>query len=241
MKGVIHQPHFFPWLGYFNKLANIDIFIVQDNVQYRERYFQNRTLILDINKKTSWLTLPVTHNRNSLIVDVIPSNKYWKLKLVNSLFNIYKNEIYFDKYFDNICISIFDCPNDLVSININLIKYFLNIFQIEIEILKASSFEKKENATKNLVNLCQINKIDKYIFGEGGGLSYHGINSFKYVGIDTYKQNFKQYHTDNEIAFHNGIFNLSVLEYIFKMDINEIIKIVKRNTIKPTSVLTKMG
>lgn len=231
MKGVIHQPHFLPWLGYFNKLANSDIFIIQDNVQYRERYFQNRTIIRNKQNECVWLTVPIKHNRNSLILDVEAANKHWKIKLVNSLFHNYKNEKFFDIYFDRLCITIFESPNDLVSINMSLITLILSILGIPTVIKRASDFDKMISATEDLVNLCQQNGIDKYIFGEGGGLSYHGISSFKAKQIETYKQVFREYHSSNDKDFHNGIFNLSILEYLFKMDLEDIKKIVNRKKI----------
>ena len=43
----ICQPHFFPWLGYFNMLYNCDEFIFLDNVQYNRRSWQNRVHIYD--------------------------------------------------------------------------------------------------------------------------------------------------------------------------------------------------
>lgn len=43
---AIHQPEHLPWLGFFNKMANADEFVILDNVQYRKRYFQNRNKIL---------------------------------------------------------------------------------------------------------------------------------------------------------------------------------------------------
>jgi hypothetical protein len=233
VKGVIHQPHFCPWLGYFNKLANCDIFIVQDNVQYRERYFQNRTLIRNSNNKCLWLTLPVNHNRSTLIQNIAVANKYWKVKLINDIFWNYRGEKYFDLFYYEICMEIFQSPDDLVSINTNLIKYFLSVFDIDISIIKASDFQKSESATENLVNLCKLNDINYYIFGEGGGLGYHGVNSFKVKGIKTFKQVFLENHKLQELYFHNGVFNLSVLDYVFKMDLNEVKRIVKRKNVLP--------
>ena len=55
---AIHQPHYLPWLRYFEKIARSDLFIVLDDVQYTKNGFQNRGKI-----KTAqgwiYLTVPV--------------------------------------------------------------------------------------------------------------------------------------------------------------------------------------
>ena len=43
----ICQPHFLPWLGYFNMIYNCSEFIFLDDVQYNRRSWQNRVHIVN--------------------------------------------------------------------------------------------------------------------------------------------------------------------------------------------------
>lgn len=53
-----HQPNFFPWFGYFEKMLKADIFVHSDDVQYPKRSYTNRVEI-PIAGVESFLTLPV--------------------------------------------------------------------------------------------------------------------------------------------------------------------------------------
>ena len=55
---TIHQPEHMPWLGFFDKLRQDDVWVMLDHVAYRKRYFQNRNRIRDA-QETRWLTVPV--------------------------------------------------------------------------------------------------------------------------------------------------------------------------------------
>src|SRR5262249_5427777 len=58
-----HQPHYLPWIGYFNKIEQSSRFCLVDSVQFVKKWFQNRN---KIRTKTGdvWLTVPVkTHDR----------------------------------------------------------------------------------------------------------------------------------------------------------------------------------
>ena len=52
------QPTYLPWLGYFNMMAQADVFVLLDNVQFAKKSWQQRNRI-----KTSqgelMLTVPV--------------------------------------------------------------------------------------------------------------------------------------------------------------------------------------
>ena len=55
----IMQPYFFPYIGYFQLIAQSDVFVVQDAVQYIKGGWINRNRILDNNGDAVWITLPV--------------------------------------------------------------------------------------------------------------------------------------------------------------------------------------
>ena len=234
MKGVIHQPHFLPWLGYFNKLANADIFVILDNVQYRKHYFQSRTLIINKNNLNKfWLTVPVKHNINTLIKDVYIAKNNWKTKLTNTLYHNYRQSDYFDIYYPELRDTIFNSESDIVSIDENLIQFILKKLDINIQIKRASSFEKQESATRDLIFLCKQNNINEYIFGEGGGIKYHGLELFKKNDIKTYQQRYAEILNTEEFSIHNkNIHNLSILEYLFYKDIDWLKSKIKVNTLQ---------
>src|SRR5947207_13875207 len=55
---TIHQPHFLPWPGYLHRMAQADLFIVLDHVQFERANYQNRTRIL-MAGAPRWLTVAV--------------------------------------------------------------------------------------------------------------------------------------------------------------------------------------
>lgn len=67
MRAAIIQPSFFPWRGYFDIIATVDVFVYLDDVQYTKRDWRNRNVI-----KTPvgprWLTVPTQASDRSTII-----------------------------------------------------------------------------------------------------------------------------------------------------------------------------
>lgn len=57
MRVAIMQPYFFPYLGYFQLLTAVDLFIFLDDVQFPKSSWVPRNRIL-VNSSPHWLTLP---------------------------------------------------------------------------------------------------------------------------------------------------------------------------------------
>src|SRR5690606_14056484 len=58
MIATIMQPYFFPYLGYFQLMDAVDVFVFYDDVQYITRGWVNRNRIR-VGGSSTWLTLPV--------------------------------------------------------------------------------------------------------------------------------------------------------------------------------------
>ncbi len=67
MKLAIMQPYFMPYIGYFQLIAAVDLFVVYDNIEYTKKGWINRNRLLQ-NGKDMIFTLPL--KRDSDYLDV---------------------------------------------------------------------------------------------------------------------------------------------------------------------------
>jgi hypothetical protein len=56
---AIMQPYFLPYAGYFRLLAQADLFVIYDCVQFPRRGWLHRNKLLDAKGEEQWLTLPL--------------------------------------------------------------------------------------------------------------------------------------------------------------------------------------
>ena len=64
---AIHQPNFLPWLGWFDKLARADVFVLLDHVQFPRTSrgtYVNRVKLL-VGGKDAWVTAPIVRASGS--------------------------------------------------------------------------------------------------------------------------------------------------------------------------------
>jgi hypothetical protein len=83
----IHQPNFLPWLGYFDKLASSDVFVLLDSVQFSRGSRTNRVEVLAGNGPT-WLTVPVRrpeHGEPRIADALIDESRPWRRKALRTL------------------------------------------------------------------------------------------------------------------------------------------------------------
>jgi hypothetical protein len=64
---AIHQPNFLPWLGFFDKLARADVFVLLNSVQFprtSKGTWINRVKLL-VGGEARWATVPIVRPREA--------------------------------------------------------------------------------------------------------------------------------------------------------------------------------
>jgi len=93
------QPYFFPYIGYYQLIAAVDMFIVYDNIKYTKKGWINRNRMLQ-NGKDEMFSLPL--KRGSDYLDVCERElalDFNRDKLLNQIKNAYRRAPYFAQTF----------------------------------------------------------------------------------------------------------------------------------------------
>ena len=89
MKVAIMQPYFFPYVGYFQLIGAVDLFIVYDNIKYTKKGWINRNRMLQSGKDVMF-SLPLRSDSDSLdIRDRALASDFNRDKFLNQLRGAY--------------------------------------------------------------------------------------------------------------------------------------------------------
>ena len=165
-----HQPNFFPWLGYFVKVALSDFHIILDDVEYSKNNWINRNII--DSGKESYLTLPVNKSDTSKPIKQVRLGQEYKFsvnKIVKTLEHQYKKSgsLTFIKNLLNE--SIDKNFTYLSELNLFYLTNIFKFFEISTPIYRKSDLEMDNDlkATKLLIELCKKYDCSNYISGIG--------------------------------------------------------------------------
>ncbi len=166
----VHQPQYIPWLGYFDKIAKSDGFVFLDQVQYKEREFQNRNKIRT-KDGWLWLTVPVISKgfgRQNISDVKIDNELSWQDKTWGSLRSCYNRAPFFKEhagFFEKVYTQKWV---RLIDLNIHIIEYLLAQLKIETPLYYESKIGTTLESTGRIIEICKKLKADTYLSGSGG-------------------------------------------------------------------------
>jgi hypothetical protein len=215
VKVAIHQPNFIPWLGYFHKIREVDLFIFYDDVQFEKKDYGNRNLIKTVTG-SQWLTLPIETSGKLFqsFRDCRIQQKYFVVKkMIRTIEINYSKAPFFNEFFPQFVDILNKSDNMLTSLNIAIIIWACKIFNIQTKFCCSSDLPKTvSNGPRRVVELCKAVKATDYLSGTGAK-AFNDENGFLESGINLKYSTFisPMYHQQ----FGTFIPNLSVIDYIF--------------------------
>jgi len=233
MRLAIMQPYLFPYIGYWQLIANSDMFIFFDVVQYNKKSWMNRNRILhpEPSKGFQYISVPIRkHSRGTLIRDaVINNNIDWRNGILGKL-TIYKklHAPHYDETID-LLESIFDHEYDkFLELSIESTKEICGFLEIELKYKKASNIEFNRDLIQDpgdwALAISKAMCADSYINPHGG---YEIFCEEKYnsEGIDLrfIKPDLKPYKQSRREKFESGLSIIDLLMFLNKDEVRKVI------------------
>lgn len=232
MKIAIQQAHYFPWLGYLDKIAKVDKFIIMDIVQLTDSSVSIRNKFLENNGKEKLLSLSIDKkgylDKKSNEIELKDWNRVRK-KHGRFLYYNYKNTEFFEEVWEKIEF-IFEKEYKLLfELQMDILKILMELFNLRTELVFQSSLSYNYEAKKNnlVLELCKAVKADYYLSGNGAK-KYMEVDLFEKENIKVLFQKFSypRYKQKNSNDF---ITNLSSLDILFNCGIKEANKLFWEN------------
>lgn len=213
---AIHQPNFFPWLGYFYKIAKSDVFVFLDTVDIEigtADAITNRTRI-KTSSGVQWITVPIKKGESKLIKDIaIDNTRKWRETMLKTIFFQYKKSQNFDSFYPIVADLLNYTTDSLSEYNVHIIESMSRYMGLEAKIVLASEMSNlSDDRNMRLIDICRQNGCDTYLSGNGGR-KYHDERLFADNGVfvkytDFVHPEYMQLHGD-------FVMGLSVIDYCF--------------------------
>lgn len=186
-----HQPQYLPWLGYFDKIARADRFVLLDTVQFKKNEWQNRNRIRTADG-WAWLTVPV-HHRFPMRIDEVPidDSTPWRRKQIATLRQAYAKAPHRDAILSSLDDLLARPVRRLAELNAKSVFLLARLMGLRTPVVPASLLPPMpEGPDERLIALCRHFGCDIYLAG-AGGRDYMNLATWRAAGIMVEFQNFR--------------------------------------------------
>ncbi|MBD3224046.1 MAG: hypothetical protein GF313_04915, partial [Caldithrix sp.] len=215
---AMHQANYLPWIGYFYKMMQSDVFVYLDNVQYpRGQSFAARNRIKTPNGP-SYLTVPISlpkgQKGKASYREVGFSDERWKDKHLKSVSLNYKKAPFFDEVMALYEGQLSKSHDALPDLNMDLIEAIADYLSIDTKRVRLSQLLKDHGQkTELIIDICQALPADAYLSGTGGGKAYNDEQQLQDAGIELLYSDFK--HPVYNQLWGDFVSHLSIIDLLF--------------------------
>lgn len=232
---AIHQPNFFPWLGYFRKIARCDIFVFLDAVPFPRTSrgtWINRVKLL-VNNAPRWVTCPINRvNGVFNIQDVlIDKTSPWQRRFARTIELSYGKAVYFHEGMKWVGRLVGNSETSLSLYNmasIRAISQRLGLacrFVLQSDLVDPAIFHSK--GSQRLAAISRELGASTYLAGDGAE-GYEDESAYESAGIKLAFNRFKPF-VYPQIGTDEFIPGLSILDALFNIGAAETARLLLHN------------
>lgn len=185
MKVAIMQPYFLPYIGYFQLIAAVDLFIVYDNIKYTKKGWINRNRML-LNGSDAMFSLPLRKDSDSLdVVHRQLAADFDRTKLLNQFKGAYGRAPQFELTYPVLeRIVRHEDDNLFRYIHHSIVRLCEHLgIKTEIKISSEITIDHDLKGQDKVLSLCEAAGADTYI-NTVGGVELYAKYDFRIQGID---------------------------------------------------------
>ena len=185
----IMQPYLFPYIGYFQLLAEVDRFVIYDDVTFIKQGWINRNRML-INGEPSFFTVPLAHKSSAVAIreteiSTAPEHRRWAEKMLKSFDNAYRRAPEFSRTYPLIERVLTSTTRKVSELAVDSIRAVATLLEIRTPIVETSASYGNGHlhGEDRVIAICKAEGADRYVNASGGRELYaHG--RFAAEGID---------------------------------------------------------
>lgn len=187
MRIAIMQPYFLPYIGYFQLINAVDLFVVYDNIEFSKKGWINRNRIL-VNGKDEFITLPLKKDSDYLHINqryLAATFEQDKQKILRKIKECYRKAPFFQETFDLIEEIVGFNSANLFEFIFNSIKLICNHLNITTEFVLSSKIDINHDLKSDhkILAICNFFNANFYV-NSIGGVELYSRDFFLTANID---------------------------------------------------------
>lgn len=185
MKIAIMQPYFLPYIGYWQLINAVEVFVIYDNIQYTKKGWFNRNRFLQ-NGKDALFSIPLKKDSDFLNVDQrVISSEFNRKKLIAKFKNAYAKAPYIKEIMPLLEEIINYDEENLFKYIYNSVKKISEFLEIDTKIIISSTLKIDDElkAAQKVLAICKAMGATTYV-NTIGGIELYDKNEFKLEGIE---------------------------------------------------------
>lgn len=190
MKLAIHQPAYLPWLGYFDRIAQVERFVFLDTVQFEKNSFINRNRI-KTPQGVQWLTIPVLsrgHLASTLRETRVDESRDWRRDHLKAIAMNYRRAPNFVERYARLEVLYGERQDNLADLCWQQLNFWLEELGIATPLVRSSTLDIDSRKSRLVLDICQTFGVQEYLSGPLGR-DYLDEGEFAQAGIQV------RYHT----------------------------------------------